>query len=482
MAPRPGRLEGATIHRRAPGLVNQSDPNPESTIQMSKKNFGKNLPDYRGKKWLRSGLPKKAKSWMDDQSRAAETEKDVPDRQAIAGTLQETLRHGSWKWPRHPIFFVADPHADADAFVASLVASGGVKKTGAANHKFNLTKIGCRSRFIIGGDCLDKGPNNLALLRSVRALMDTGAKVDLLAGNHDLRLLLGLRVLGTKRDPRTEHFFLRMGPKVVPLLKEVFDEYLRDDKNALDHIPNEATCRRKLYPSKRWFREFPKVAEWMMSSYAVNRELSRMRHKVDLFAHRCEKAGLNMRTAYAAAKKCKELFLDHQGEFGWFFEQMQLARREGSLLFIHAGFDDRIAALVADKGVAYLNALFRQQIHDDLFEFYYGPVANTLRTKYRKVDMPLTRHGVKKMHKIGIHALVHGHRNVIGGQRIMIRRGMLHFESDTTMDRNSRRKEGLEGYGIGATIIRPEGEILGISNDAPYAKVFRLGDLEYSAT
>lgn len=468
-----------------PWIKNPIRPSNQTTDQhdqMSKKSHAKHLPNYRGKKWLRSSLPKKAAAWLDVQSRAAEAQKGVPDHTTIANTLQETLRHGSWKWPQHPIFFVADPHADAEAFVASLVASGGIKKTGVGNHEFHLTKIGSRSRFIIGGDCLDKGPDNLALLRSVRALMDTGAKVDLLAGNHDLRLLLGLRVLDTRRDPRTEHFFLRMGPKVVPLLKEVFDQYLSKDKNALSKIPDEATCRRKLYPSKRWFREFPKVAEWIMSGDAVDRELSRMRHKVDLFAHRCEKAGLTMQTAYASARKCKELFLDHQGEFGWFFEQMQLARREGSLLFIHAGFDDRIAALLADKGVAYLNALFRQQIHDDLFEFYYGPVANTLRTKYRKVDMPLTRHGVKKLHKIGIHALVHGHRNVISGQRIMIRRGMLHFESDTTMDRNSRRKEGLKGYGIGAIIVRPEGEILGVSNDFPCAKVFRLEDLQASNT
>jgi hypothetical protein len=146
--------------------------------------------------------------------------------------------------------------------------------------------------------------------------------------------------------------------------------------------------------------------------------------------------------------------------------------RSGSFLFIHAGFDDRITSLTEEESFAYLNRLFRQQIKHDLFEFYYGPLANTMRTKYREVDMPLTAHGVERAYRQGVHAIVHGHRNRTNGQRIMLRQGMIHIESDITMDRNSRQKEGLDGYGLGVTIIRPEGRVIGISTDYPYAKVF----------
>jgi hypothetical protein len=66
---------------------------------------------------------------------------------------------------------------------------------------------------------------------------------------------------------------------------------------------------------------------------------------------------------------------------------------------------------------------------------------------------------------------VHGHRNITNGQRIMLRRGMIHIESDITMDRNSRRKEGLEGYGAGVTIVDRK-RIIGISTDYPHAKIF----------
>lgn len=440
---------------------------------MPSKKTSDHLPHYHGTKWIRCALPKQTGTWIQDDRHGTHGRGNRADRTAVCRALRNALRHAPLQWPRYPVHFVTDPHADARAFVASLVASGGIKKTGRAHEDFKLTKAGRRGRFIVGGDCLDKGPNNLAMLQSVRALMDKGAQVTLLAGNHDLRLLLGLRVLNMQRDPRTEHFFLRMGPKAVPLLTEVHKHYLKHKRHALRGIPDERKCRRKLYPSKRWFQEFPRVAKRSMSDAAVERETTRMHKKLELFAKCCAEAQLSMRMAYATALKCQELFLDPRGEFSWFFERMKLARREGSFLFIHAGCDDQVAAVLAERGLSYLNALYRYQIHHDPFDFYYGPVANTLRTKYRKVDMPFTRAGVAKLHRLGIHAIVHGHRNLTDGQRITPRHGMLHIECDITMDRNSRSKEGLSDYGAGVTVVRPEGSVLGISTDFPRVKVFR---------
>ncbi|MGD8568002.1 MAG: metallophosphoesterase [Gammaproteobacteria bacterium] len=427
------------------------------------------LPRYRGQQWIRDGLPVTGEAWQLNKRHSAE--KDRANHHAIAEVLNQAVSHKPWKWPKRPIYFFADPHADAEAFAASLVASGGVKKTGPGDLDIKLTASGRKAVFIIGGDCLDKGPSNLQLLRSIRNLIDTGAKVKLLAGNHDVRLLMGIRAMALERDPRTEHLFVRMGPKVIPLLKEIHTEYL-GGKKALRGIPDECKCRRKLYPSAHWFEEFPREAAWLMPEQAIERELTRMRKKVDSFEDACHEAGLSMREVYATALQCRKLFLKRKGEFAWFFRDMQLLYREGSFLFIHAGFDDRIINTVEEKGFAYLNRLFRKQIKHDLFEFYYGPLANTMRTKYREVDMPLTHHGVERAYRQGVHAIVHGHRNRTSGQRIMLRQGMIHIESDMTMDRNSRQKEGLDGYGIGVTIVRPEGRVVGISTDYPHAKIF----------
>ena len=122
---------------------------------------------------------------------------------------------------------------------------------------------------------------------------------------------------------------------------------------------------------------------------------------------------------------------------------MRLAARRGSFLFVHAGLDDRTATMLRDHGTSHVNQLFQSQLFGSPFEFYFGPVANAVRTKYRQVDMPLSAMGQHQAERAGIHAIVHGHRNLHRGQRLTMRQGILHFECDITMDRASRAKEGL---------------------------------------
>ena len=202
------------------------------------------------------------------------------------------------------------------------------------------------------------------------------------------------------------------------------------------------------------------------------RELKRLKEKIESFESDCEKAGLSLRQVYAAVLKWQTLFLKPSGEFSWFFKDMKLVCRHGSFLFVHAGIDDRMAKLINRKGVKYLNNQFKEDVDDEIFEFYYGPLANLIRTKYRDVDMPLTRKGVKLMHETGIYAIVHGHANRYHGQRIMLRKGLLNFECDATVDRTSRKREGLKGEGAAVTIFHPDRLVLGISTDYPQIKVF----------
>jgi hypothetical protein len=398
--------------------------------------------------------------------------KDKYHSAAYAEEMRKAIGHEPWKWPKRPIFFISDMHGDAEAFVASLVASGGVKKTGPHDSDFRLTKAGRKARFLIGGDCFDKGPSTLQLLKVIRRLIDLGADVRLLAGNHDIRMMLGIRTLGMGPDPRLDHFFIRMGPKMVPFLVEIRDQYLQG-RDALRGVPGARECRRRLYPPQSWFRDFPRLAAWAMPEATIEREVCKLRKKIKTFEADCAVAGLSPRMVYAAANKWRELFLQPDGKYAWFYERMRLAYREGSFIFVHAGIDDRIARLISERGVKYINRKFRKDMYEDPFDFYYGPMANIIRTKYRRIDMPLTRHGVKILRKkSGIHAIVHGHRNLLHGQRVMLRKGIVNFECDTTLDRNTRSKEGLSGYGAAVTIFRPEGMVMGVSSDYPYVKVF----------
>jgi len=428
------------------------------------------VPTYLGNDETGARLPDRGEYWRFDQRHSAG--KDPANHAAVVKSIRQSMSHAPWQWPSRPVYFLTDPHADADAFTASLAATACIRVSGRTNTRLELTDAGRSGLFVIGGDCLDKGPSGLHLLRTIKKLYTTGARVKLLAGNHDVRLMMGLRAMTLRRAPTTEHFFIRMGPKIVPLLREVHEEFLAGKPNALKGIPGKRECRRILYPSSAWFEEFPRAAAWLMPEKAIKRELVRLRKKIDDFADACDTIGLSLRDVYATAQKCRQLFLEPKGEFAWFFARMQLTYREGSFLFIHAGLDDRICSLIEDRGIGHLNRQFRNQIKHDLFEFYYGPLANAMRTKYRDVDMPLSRHGVKRAYRHGIHAVVHGHRNRLHGQRIMLHRGMIHIESDVTLDRNTRRKEGLNGFGAGVTIVLPEGRVIAVSTDYPYAKIF----------
>ena len=441
-----------------------------SGLGMNGHRHDKLIPRYQGSDWLKVTLPTQAAPWLEGKHQSLRKRKS--SHTTASAELTALLERDRWKWPRQPIYFFADPHADTDAMLASLVASGGIKKTGPRDKEFTLTKSGKRARFIVGGDCFDKGPSNLRLLRTLRTLVERGALLRILAGNHDIRAMLGMRSVGVKCKLENEHFFIRMGPKAVPFLKEIQMNYLQR-KSALRDIPGNRECRRRLYPSQRWFDEFVPLVGKKLSDKAVLREMRRIEVKIARFEDDCEAAGLSLRMVYAAALKWQQLFLHRHGEFYWFFKNMRIAQRRGSFLFIHAGLDDRVADLISEDGVQNLNRQFRRQLQGGGFEFYYGSIANALRTKYRAVDMSLSQRGGQLAHDSGIHAIVHGHRNLLHGQRIALRKGMINFECDTTMDRNTRKREGLMGHGAGVTVVHPDGWVMGISTDYPHAKIFQ---------
>jgi hypothetical protein len=435
------------------------------------KTIVENNPGRKMEKSLDAALPSKSQIWIKGGRKAIRV--DRSSHRSLKKELQKVLDQGTWKWPKRRVFFFTDLHADTDAFIDSLIASGSVTRTGPEDDAWKLTKAGRRGLFVIGGDCFDKGPSNLRLLRVLRILRDRGARLKILAGNHDVRMLLGVVSISLEKDPRNEHFFVRMGPKMVPFLKEVWEQYLQDG-NRLRGVPNSRDCRRILYPSKNWPDRFPFHANWVMPDETVERELQGVKRKMVQFEQNCEQVGMSIRMAYAAAMKWQRLFMHRHGEFAWFFRDMALTHREGSFLFLHAGLDDRIARVIQDMGLKALNREFHKQLFGYPFEFYYGPLANMIRTKYRPGDMPLTAYGADLIHEMGIHAVVHGHLNLHHGQRIVLRRGIVNFECDTTLDRNSRVKEGLSGHGVAVTIIEPDGQVIGISSDYPYKKVFEL--------
>lgn len=95
------------------------------------------------------------------------------------------------------------------------------------------------------------------------------------------------------------------------------------------------------------------------------------------------KHGLSLRQTYAAALKAHELFLKPGGRFAWFFDEMRLAYRSGAFLHVHAGVDDAFARRLSRQKVSQVNQNSGASCANP-FTFYYGELANVLRTKYRK--------------------------------------------------------------------------------------------------
>lgn len=426
------------------------------------------LPHYKGREWVQAHLPESGQAWTEGKGRSLR-QRNAGHKDAVK-RLAKLVSTQAWRWPKHPVYFITDIHADAEALIASLVASGTVKKTGPLDKDFRLTRAARQGRFVIGGDCFDKGPSSLRLLRVLKSLHTRGANLRLLAGNHDIRVMLGMRGVGGYRTEANQHFFVRMGPKAVPLLQEVAGEYV--DKAVLKQTPSNKECRKRLFPSDQWLERFPAIADGLLSKSAMERELDKISKKIERFEHQCEIAGLSMRQVYAATLQWQRMFLEAAGEFYWFYNRMRLFYREGSFLFIHAGLDDEVAKMIHFKGVKHVNRRFRKQLMGDDLSFYYGHIANSIRTKYRAADHPLSLKGARLAQESGVHVIVHGHRNVYHGQRIALRKSLINFECDTTMDSGSRAKEGLGGAGAGVTIIRPEKFVFGISSDHEYVKVF----------
>ncbi len=101
-------------------------------------------------------------------------------------------------------YFFTDLHADRDAFVKSLQYCDDED-----------------ALYLIGGDCLDKGPSNLKLLSEIKKLSER-VEVKLLAGNHDLRMLMVLQNWENQSDPRLEKIFTpkRYKKRITPFLDE----------------------------------------------------------------------------------------------------------------------------------------------------------------------------------------------------------------------------------------------------------------------
>lgn len=381
----------------------------------------------------------------------------------------------NWMAPQKDTYFFCDLHADAEAFLRSLKLSGLVAETSSLE-SVKLTANGRNGKIVIGGDCFDKGPSNLDLFRLIGTLKESDVDLVLLAGNHDIRIYAGLLAMDFMDDMRQCHFFVRMGRKTAKLFAEVFQQYCQGESV---FNKSDEQIEAELFPTQEWFERFPEYASGFMTEKKIRKEIKQIRKKRDDFMQACQEYGLSLQQVYLAARKAKSLFVDKQGEFSWFFNELDLMHVSGSYVFSHAGLDDRMACRLVSEGSEALNLEFRQQLSQGrIFQMYYSEFGNVFRTKYRENDWPLTEAGTQCLRDHHLFAIVNGHRSHEAGQQLFVRYGMLNFECDTQLNANCRQKANMPVPGEAVTIFSSDGLVSGLSGDFPAIKRFHPNQLK----
>lgn len=365
---------------------------------------------------------------------------------------------------KQPIVYITDLHADKKALVDSLHCAGSINQSGA------LTTFGKNALHVFGGDFLDKGPSNLALLDQLQALQGQGLQTELLIGNHDCRLWVGLKSLD-QNNPLTDHFFVRMFPKVMPLFKEVYQRYANEIEQMPLPCPNTL---KQLLPANNWAEDFEKLTKGRMNTYETQREIDKTQIKIDALHHTCHESGFDFDQIYNIALKCQALFIQPEGKYHWLFSQSNLMYQHEQYLMVHAGVDDQMCQLLNEQSVQNINHQYHDKKENNLFDLYFGTFGNAIRTKYQDNNLALTHQGKADLDQTNIKVIMQGHQSHTNGQALVHYADIPHLQCDVTLNTHSRQQQGLCGSGYGATIIYPDLSIMTHSKDAPNPKVLSL--------
>lgn len=378
-------------------------------------------------------------------------------------TVIPHLPYERWQAPKQDTAFFCDIHADAPAFLRSLERAGLIyPHTQADNLCF--TPYGQSTRIVIGGDCFDKGPSTLALLRLINKILKLKPDTVLLAGNHDVRFLAGLLALKKPQAPLEGHFFGRMGKKAISLLAEIYQE------NGEHPNPQFQAS----FVDAQWSKAFKTRAKKHLDKKLIKKEILDLHTKQQKMNQAWLKKFNHRDQLDHAVSWAVELFLTPEGEFYNFFRQLKLLHTEGCFLFSHAGIDDCLANLIHQGKIDQINLSFQQKLRQSaLFDIYYGALGNAFRTKYRAYDWPFTPKGAQQLRAKGIFALVNGHRHHLNGQQLLVKNGLLNFECDTQLNCHCRAKESMQTEGWSATIFHRDGSVSAISSDHTQLKVFQ---------
>lgn len=385
-----------------------------------------------------------------------------------------------WEFPDREVLFFCDLHADAEAFLRSLVACQAIVCHSKDLLDFDLTPRGQTADIVIAGDIFDKGPSNLHLLDLLTHLRTLGANLKILAGNHDLRIWLTLKALDATEQGQIDYLAEHL-ERAQLLVREVLDRAV----TLLPPLGKKTKARHKKAGSKKAAAKSHKVFQQLFGldpdrngatsdrPGAFSRRPAWLEEQWQQITSFYRERGIEPEQLYNGLLEAYDLLVPPSGAYGWLFQEMQLMLRYGSFLLVHGGVDDTLCAQLAGQGLDGINREFRTRLAAALpRELIAGPFGNCTLTKYRPSDEALTSEGVRQLHAEGILAIVHGHDNQVGQQNIAYRQELLHFQCDASLNRCTRELQGLPTKGMAVVVFEPQGKLTAFSGDYPAGKSF----------
>ena len=274
------------------------------------------------------------------------------------------------------IYFLTDLHADRNAFEDSLA------------HCEDPTAL-----YIIGGDCLDKGPSNLELLDAIHEASQR-LDIKILAGNHDLRMLMVLQNWSTREDKSSRFAKVytpsRFLKRITPFLNECGD----------------------INKAREMFLEPGGKYSWFFDNMS-------------------------------AFHKDGEFLFVHAGVGDDFIQELSLMinSREKDPFPILMNLRHRTPFNIALHNFYYgpLGTCIRTKYREDTDIYNF------------------TESGAAMLKDLGINFVVHGHDNQLNGHKLNMRHGILHFCCDCTVDSGTRKAAGLTSPGYAVASFEPYG-------------------------
>lgn len=310
------------------------------------------------------------------------------------------------------VIAIPDIHGEANALLTSLKVAGYIElKDAKWDEGWHLTEAGQKAHIVFTGDLLDRGSENIGVLEIVKKLRAEGARIEILAGNHEMILL---NTLQSSHQADWLHWIGNGGGSV---LKEL-GEHANISTNAvtildiLSYLPH-------MEKHKKNFAGMPPVTAscaellswWEKNSSKITQTINDPTDQS--IRSTLEHTSITDTDIVAFGKlqeRAKETFFVQYGEM---VKSLNLMTIVDDVLYVHASLNEYWIDLLEREGIDGVNREFHTAIKDPkkLREMAgsTGKYGDVMWDRNLQANLKKRPELVQRLKQLGIRMIVHGH-------------------------------------------------------------------------